>query len=230
MAEYQGADLILLNGAGYARWVARASLPRTRVVDTSAGFRERLIPVTEGVTHAHGPDGEHAHRGFAFTTWLDPTLAVLQARAVRDAFVRAQPEAELFFDGRFDAVADGIAGMDARLAAAADAVGDVPLLFSHPVYDYLIRRYELNARQLHWEPGEDPGAAAWAALEAGQAEFPARWLLWEAEPLAATRTRLETLGIESAVFATGASSLPAGDLLSLMDAHAAALERIAGSR
>jgi ABC-type Zn uptake system ZnuABC Zn-binding protein ZnuA len=33
VAAYQGADLILLNGAGYAQWVQRASLPRAQRVD-----------------------------------------------------------------------------------------------------------------------------------------------------------------------------------------------------
>ena len=32
--RYQQADLILLNGAGYARWTKRVSLPRLRSVDT----------------------------------------------------------------------------------------------------------------------------------------------------------------------------------------------------
>ena len=37
VAAYQAADLILLNGAGYARWTARASLPLSTLVDTLLG-------------------------------------------------------------------------------------------------------------------------------------------------------------------------------------------------
>ena len=33
---YQSADLILLNGAGYAKWLSRVSLPAAGLVDTSA--------------------------------------------------------------------------------------------------------------------------------------------------------------------------------------------------
>jgi zinc transport system substrate-binding protein len=47
----QAADLILLNGAGFAAWTARASLPRSRSVDTSRAFRDRLI-ATEGLVHS----------------------------------------------------------------------------------------------------------------------------------------------------------------------------------
>jgi len=38
VAAYQQADLILLNGAGYARWVTRVSLPRAAKVNTGAGW------------------------------------------------------------------------------------------------------------------------------------------------------------------------------------------------
>ena len=85
IAGYQSADVILLNGAGYARWVNHASLPRTRMVYTSAGFAEDYIDVEQTVTHTHGPGAEHSHRGTAFTTWLKPTLAIQQADRRRAA-------------------------------------------------------------------------------------------------------------------------------------------------
>ena len=68
VAAYQRADLILLNGAGYAKWVDKASLPRSRLVDTSRAFADKYIQAPSAVTHSHGPGGEHAHSGTAFTT------------------------------------------------------------------------------------------------------------------------------------------------------------------
>ena len=76
IAAYQAADLILLNGAGYAKWVDRATLPSSRLVDTGAAFADRLIEMESVTTHSHGPEGEHEHGGWAFTTWLDPMLAI----------------------------------------------------------------------------------------------------------------------------------------------------------
>jgi ABC-type Zn uptake system ZnuABC Zn-binding protein ZnuA len=46
IAAYQGADLILLNGAGYAKWIAEISLPRNRLLDTSGKLQDQLIAVT----------------------------------------------------------------------------------------------------------------------------------------------------------------------------------------
>ena len=71
VAALQAADLILLNGAGYAKWRHYVSLPESRTANTGRGFANTLIVVKERGTHSHGADGEHSHSGFAFTTWLD---------------------------------------------------------------------------------------------------------------------------------------------------------------
>jgi len=38
IANFQRADLILLNGAGYARWVNKVTLPRFRIVNSRRGY------------------------------------------------------------------------------------------------------------------------------------------------------------------------------------------------
>ena len=54
LAQYQNADLILLNGADYAKWTLRMSLPQARCVTTFRGE-----PIEEkGKAHAHGKEGE----------------------------------------------------------------------------------------------------------------------------------------------------------------------------
>jgi len=87
IAEYQGAGLILLNGAGYARWTRIATLPRSRTVVTAKGCRDAFPASGQTLTQQHGPDGEHAHEATAFTTWLDMRLALCQAAHIRDALI-----------------------------------------------------------------------------------------------------------------------------------------------
>ena len=96
---FQRADLVLLNGAGYAGWMRVASLPPSRLVDTSASFREDYIVSSHDVTHGHGPDGEQTHGRIARTTWLDPVQAIAQARAIRGAFTARWPEHRGGFEG-----------------------------------------------------------------------------------------------------------------------------------
>ena len=69
ISAYQQADLILLNGAAYSKWVDKVSLPQSKLVNTSRKFKDQYITIEGAVTHSHGSGGEHAHEGVAFTTW-----------------------------------------------------------------------------------------------------------------------------------------------------------------
>lgn len=227
VAAYQGADLVLLNGAGYAHWTDRASLPGSKVLDTSAGFADQLVPLAGSLTHSHGPGGAHEHTGWAFTTWLDPELAIAQAQAVTRGLIAHRREREAEFNAHFVALETELRALDQRLATAAAIIGDTPLLFSHPVYQYLIRRYDLNAMEVHWEPNEAPDGPAWGHLEQQLGTFPARWMLWEGEPLEATISGLEELGVGSLLFDPCANRPSNGDYMTFMNANAGSLETIA---
>jgi zinc transport system substrate-binding protein len=229
VAGYQGADLILLNGADYAKWVAQASLPTAKLVDTGAAYADRLIPLEEAMTHAHGPEGEHAHVGVAFTTWLDPVLALEQGRAVAAVFEKARPGQAAAFRDRLASLEADLTILGTRLEEATAAIGDHPLVFSHPVYQYLERRYDLNGRSVHWEPDAEPSEREWSRFETLLEEHPARWMIWEAEPLASVAARLEGLGVRSVVFDPCGNTPEQGDLASVMDSNLDRLEAAWGT-
>jgi zinc transport system substrate-binding protein len=196
------------------------------VVDTSVGYAERLLPAA-APTHQHGPGGKHSHGATAFTTWLDPSLAALQARAVAEALAAARPAAAAGFRERAASLGEELHRLDRRLAAAAERLA-APPLYSHPVYEYLDRRYDFGGRSLHWEPDEVPGEREWGVLEELLREQPARLMLWEADPLPETRRRLEALGIDSLVFAPCGNRC-GDDWLAAMEANAAHLESAAAA-
>ena len=225
IAAYQEADLILLNGAGYANWTRSAFLPESKLEDTSAGFADRILRVDGAVTHAHGPGGEHAHGEEAFTVWLDPTLAVLQGAAIRDAFSSRWPaHAEAFAAGQAGLEHDLLA-LDEEMAAVMSGHAATPLVFSHPVYQYFVGRYGLTARSVHWEPDEIPDEAQWNELGQLRADHPAAWMVWEGEPRAETTRRLEEAGVRSVVFDPCGNRPAEGDFLGVMRANAAAMRR-----
>ena len=62
------------------------------MVVTTDGLEDHLIPLEKKTTHSHGSEGDHEHSGTAFTTWLDPTLAAAQARAIKDALAARWPQ------------------------------------------------------------------------------------------------------------------------------------------
>ena len=228
IAAYQGADLILLNGADYAKWTAKVSLPRSRLVDTSRGFEDRYIHETIGVSHSHGPGGEHSHGGTAFTTWLDLNQAAQQAEAIAQALTRKRPDAKTRIDRNLEVLKGYLLRLDARLSEIAQTEPGLPLLASHPVYQYFARRYGLNLRSLMWEPEEVPSEDQWTELEGMLREQPAKWMIWEGEPTEKTIERLRTLGVESVVFDPCANRPSSGDYLAVMTENARSLHLVFG--
>ena len=216
VAEYQKADLIVLNGATYAKWISRATLPEKALIDTSSLFSDELITIESAVTHTHGPQGDHSHGDMAFTTWLDPSLALRQASAVRDALIDLRPEHEEAFSESYQSLLNDLVSLDEQTKHIAKKIRDQPLLFSHPVYQYFIRRYDLNGVELHWELDQMPTDAMWRDLESLLAEHPARWMIWEAVPEPDIVTRLDELGIGSIVFDPVSNVPTSGDYLTGM--------------
>jgi zinc transport system substrate-binding protein len=223
VALFQGAELILLNGADYAKWVPKVTLPAGKLVNTSAAFADGYITVAEATTHAHGPGGEHAHTGTAFTTWLDFTQAAAQARAIHDAFAAARPAHTEAFKTNFAALEADLSALDRELAAMTAGKNDRPLVASHPVYQYLARRYGLNLVAVMWEPETVPQPSQWRELETILADHPAHWMIWEGPPAAESFRRLEQMGVGSVVFAPGMNRPERGDFLDVMRTNLANL-------
>lgn len=213
---YQQADLILLNGAGYAKWVSKTSLPRLRTVDTSKNFSGQLIKSESGIKHSHGSGDTHSHAGTAFTTWLDMSQAVKQAGAIADALKRKRPQQSKLFEQNLQELEKDLLNLDAQITAVAKKKPSLPLLASHPVYQYLAKRYQLNLQSVMWEPGEVPDEAQWQALKDMQVTRQANWMLWEAEPNTVTATRLKSLGINSLVYQPIGNKPVSGDFISVM--------------
>lgn len=223
VAAYQAADLVLLNGATYAKWVPKVTMSAGRLINTSASFADAYISITDAVTHAHGPGGDHAHTGTAFTTWLDFTQAVVQAEAVREAFAARRPDQSTTFAANFAALEKDLLDLDRRMMEATKGKSDRPVVASHPVYQYLARRYGMNLRAVMWEPEEVPGAGQWAEFKDVLADHPALWMIWEGEPAAESLAALAGMGVQSLVFDPCMNKRDSGDWLEIMRANIEAL-------
>jgi zinc transport system substrate-binding protein len=216
ISDYQQADLILLNGAGYAKWVNKTTLPRFRMVNTSAGFKDQYIEAAEILTHSHGSEGEHAHESLAFTTWIDFNLAARQARAIAEALSRKWPELKDAFQKNFQELEQNLLKLDRNLKTLVSKDPSRPFVVSHPVYGYLARRYELNIRSVHWESDIIPTNEQMLELNRILKEHPANWMIWEGEPMKESAQRLQAFGIHSLVFDPCGNAPNQGDFLSVM--------------
>jgi len=226
IGAYQQADLILLNGAGYAKWVSKVSLPRSKSVDTSRGFKDRHITVKETMTHSHGAEGEHAHEGLAFTTWLDLSLAAKQAEVIANALTRKRPQHKEQFMANYQSLEKDLLALDSRIKALVTPNHTVPIIFSHPVYEYFEKVYVLNGESVHWEPDEKPTPSQIAELNKIYETHQAKWMIWEGAPIKSAVNVLERMGIQSAVFDPCGNVPLDGDFLSVMRQNIANLEPV----
>ncbi len=228
LAAIQRADLIFLNGATFEKWLPTASLPVSRVVDTTAGLKNRLLPAGDGSVHAHGPEGSHSHAGTAATTWLDPEIAMAQATTIHDALVRILPAHQEEFGSNLGLLIRQLQERGAPFEQAVNAAPTTPVFFNRPVFQYLSERYRMNGADLHWEAGTIPTAEQLEELDALRVEHPAEWFIWDSPPTPEAIAALQDRGIQSIVFETCGNRPDSGDLLDTFDSNAVELRRVYG--
>lgn len=221
MRTYQSASLVVINGASFEQWVAKAPLPRSRLVDTTAGVQDQLLKYETAVTHSHGTAGTHSHEGIDGHTWLDPKMAIAQAEALRDAMVEAFPEqAEKVKRNSVSLIAD-LRSLEQSLADLQPAMEGVTVVCTHPAYNYLGREYGWKLIVVTIDPDAPVSDAELEELvKACASAGPRRVVLWESP------TSTENLqAIENAISAINVLYSPCeqapehGDFLSVMQGN-----------
>jgi zinc transport system substrate-binding protein len=214
--QYQQADLIFLNGAGYAKWVTHASLPPAKTFDTSETFKEQYIWIDDTVTNTHGPEREQAHITFAAITWLDLSLATEQAKVIANTLINRLPEHRTEFMKNYAVLRNDLLKLDEEIKMIVTPAQALPLVASRPIYQYFARRYGLNIVSVHWDPGEIPTVEQKQELNTLLKDNPVEWMLWEGYPSKETVDLLEKMGIGRLVFQPCGNKVSGGDFLAVM--------------
>jgi len=222
---YQNADLILLNGADYAKWLKTAVLPQSKLIDTSKACKDNYIELEDVMTHSHGPGGEHAHGNVAFTVWLDMQIAIKQAEAIATAFAARDAANSATYEANLKTLKKDLVDLDTQLKGISKTNPETLLIGSHPVYQYLTNAYGLNLASVHWEPEEMPTEEMWNEFKELLTQHPAKWLVWEGEPSPEMVARLKALGINSLTFDPAGATPEKGDWLSVMKTNTEQLKQ-----
>ena len=197
--SYQQADLIVLNGASFAKWIDKVSLPQSRIVNSALPLASEFITFEAAVEHSHGKEGSHAHEGIDGHTWLDPLNAKVQAAEIRNAIVLRRPDAVDAIEANYVALAADLDTLHDEFEKLSKSLP--PMLASHPAYNYPARRYGWDIENLDLDPDELPTDEQVAEIRAKLDARPASWLFWESEPIAESVALLESeLGVKSIVF------------------------------
>jgi len=223
---FQRADIILLNGATYEKWLKTVTLPRSIMLDTSKGFSDQYLE-SEGEVHQHGDGVAHSHEGTAMTTWLDFTLAAKQAESIAARFIEESPEDETAIKEQMAALKEDLKELDGRMNAVASAWGDKELMIaSHPVYQYLANAYGFTLESMEWEWDTQLGEQELAKLKTLIEEHQASWMIWESNPTKDSQARIRQLGLEILVVSPCGNRIGDKDWLQMMHSNVLMLESI----
>lgn len=224
--QYQKSEIILLNGATYAKWIDKVSLPMSKMINTSGSFEDEYLTIKAAVKHSHGPSGEHSHEGTDFNTWMNPLLAVKQAEEISNAFINILPDKENEFKSNFELLKSDLLRLDSAFQAVAEQIGDTPLLASHPVYGYFAKRYGLSINSRVWEPEVVPDSHQWEELDHLQKSYKSKWMIWEGDPSEDNLAELNKRGISSVVIYPCGNIPENGNYLEVMFQNAESLQAI----
>jgi zinc transport system substrate-binding protein len=195
--QYQSADLIVLNGAHFAKWVEKVTLPHSKIVNTALPLKSEFIRFETAVEHSHGKTGKHSHEGIDGHTWLDPINAKVQAAEIRNALLLRLPHQNEAVEANYAALSADLDDLDKGFRALRlDA--STPILCSHPAYNYLARRYGWNIHNLDLDPAGMPSDETFAEISEALKTHPAKHILWESDPLPEIAERFENdLGVRT---------------------------------
>ncbi|HEB27229.1 MAG TPA: zinc ABC transporter substrate-binding protein [Porticoccus sp.] len=214
----QKAELLILNGAGYSKWLDKVAISPAKLINSSQGFSQDYIELSNQSTHSHGPTAEHSHGALAFTTWMDMSQAIQQAQVISQALEKRWPEEMPNIRQREAQLIAELSSLDQAYQQQAKRLAGKTLIYSHPVYQYFERQYNLPGHSLHWEPDQMPDEKQWHTLERLVTQTDNTLFIWEDDPQANIVNKMLALNLNFVVIRP-ASNLSDKDWLAEQQAN-----------
>ncbi len=217
IARLQAARLIITNGAGYESWMQSITVPAKRVLDTTVDCQAELIPLEGRRVHQHGPEGSRSRRHYASRTWLDPGLAIQQARAIRDRLSEQFPARVAELERNFALLdADLVELRQAAKQAGFAADPSVPVLDPDGVFPYFARATGLTLTPVKFSLAD---IQAGEVSESDAAEIAGSLVLVPAHADPSLDDRLTGLGLTAVRLDPLESPVESGDYLTGMQTN-----------
>lgn len=212
----QQADLIVTNGANFADWVKKLSLPRSKVLRTSLSLKDALITVPDYEVHSHGAGGAHSHAGTVAFFWLDPALMEIQAEVIAQRLIQLDPQDKVSITTNLEKLKKSLKPLSQQLTQLQSDYPGLHWFSERPVFQYLAQRCDWTMHHLHWKQGAVPNENDWANLKRMQKEQKIPFLLWEYQPAEQRMKELAEHGVVSVVLDPLAVKPAQGDYVTEM--------------
>ena len=160
VAKLSQARLLLINGIGLESWlgdlIKAAGAKQLEVVDTSRGMK-----LTESPTPLDGAPEEGANPH----VWLDPQLALAQAKNVLAAMVAADPKNAAEYEKNAAEYFEKLEALDEEFATTLAPLESKNLVTFHDAFPYLAERYGITyVGSFNAFPGKEPTPQELAGL------------------------------------------------------------------
>lgn len=157
MAQAGSAKIYFAQGVEFEQvWLGKmtASNPGLRVVDVNAGIA--LLPLSGHDGHGHAK-GRHAGKETDPHTWTSPRLAAVQAAAMAEALIAADPANENTYRANLEAFRGELTQLDAEIRQALEGVRvNAAFIVFHPGWAYFAKEYKLVEMPIE-VGGKEPG-------------------------------------------------------------------------
>jgi len=137
MITLENADILVYNGSGMESWTDSAlsalNNPDLIVVEASKGLSDLTAADEDGSGTSADPH-----------VWLDPEYAKAQMKAILDAYIKADPENESYYQANYDKYAVEFDLLDSEFEEALSGLTQKNIVVAHDAFGYLCRAYGLT--------------------------------------------------------------------------------------
>ncbi len=137
MITLENADILVYNGSGMESWTDSALSALSNkdliVVEASRGLADLTAASEDGSGTAADPH-----------VWLDPECAKAEMKAILDAYIKADPENESYYQANYDKYAAEFDQLDKEFSDALSGLTQKNIVVAHEAFGYLCRAYGLT--------------------------------------------------------------------------------------
>jgi zinc transport system substrate-binding protein len=143
LRKIAGADMIVYNGLGFESWIDAVldagDAPDIAVQASSSSVARHFE------SNDIAKDSHDDHEDIDPHIWLDPVLAITQARAITEGLVKADPDGSAVYLANSDDLVDRLTGLDGLFTSRLGSCSRDTFITSHDSFNYMAARYGINA-------------------------------------------------------------------------------------
>ena len=169
IANLEKADVFVYSRAGMEHW-AEDVLKTLKNQNLTVAEASSGITLMKGHEHEEGENQEaeseeHEHGEFDPHVWLSPANAKIEMENIKDAFVKADPENEAYYQANYETYAGKFDELDKKYKDTLSPLPNKSVVVAHEAFGYLCDAYGLTQMGIEGlSPDSEPDPARMAEV------------------------------------------------------------------